>query len=873
MSSDGSDLATTTTAAEKAMKKRRVRACDQCRRRKVKCDGAEVNGSRCTNCVSFKYQCTYVAGTDKRFCDVEYVQNLEKELTEVRLLVRKLQYEIHALRNVSSNPSEFTNSAVSSSAWQTASGLPRTARLTPDAEDLLGEDTDEEILVEGFKSLNVKTEETHFLGRESNLMLIRKAIDLKQEYSQSPENSSPDRESGALSSQRPEFWDDATILIKPDPPYETFPEPPLMFELIDEFFLHLNSNFPLLHRPTLEAGIRAGLHRADEGFGATVLLVCAIGARFSSNPAVLVDGARNWHWAGWPWFAQVRDRRKLVPLAAVRLYDLQVTTLLAAYVAATAVPYAMYSIVGYGLRLAQDLGAHRRTTYPATPTVESELKKRAFWCLVAMDRGMCGSLGRPCTVQDEDFDLDLPIECDDEYWVTEDPALAFKQPPGKPSKVSFFVRILRLGSLHAYTLRNLYSLRAMARVRSDPQWAQQLVSELDSELNKWVDSIPDHLKWDADQSSLLFVNQSALLYPAYYGLQIAVHRPFIPMPRKPSPLSFPSLAICTNAARSTIHVLDKHYTRLGTALFHHWHQLSLITAAIILLLNIWYSKHTGLSVDIAKEMQDVKKALNMLQALESRWNTAGRFWDILHDLANFVDVPGQQKDPLHQKRRREDDGNSSSAEQDASFQASGAPHPSRDIAGSRRAEQYQQSALSPGATSGAPAFSATEFDFTLPVHSDELGRLPCAGEFDFTDMSTQETWQPLEDMAFTASQPFDTSMRMGSVPQGAGTNLDLDAIFSDLLPVASYEDAFAALTQTAPQYPAPFFARPVQPGSSTLPSHPAFHAAPGPSAGTSGAPLAEAGPPLWGAGPGGSSWNSSQYLPPNGGFSHRTGSM
>lgn len=64
----------------------------------------------------------------------------------------------------------------------------------------------------------------------------------------------------------------------------------------------------------------------------------------------------------------------------------------------------------------------------------------------------------------------------------------------------------------------------------------------------------------------MFFNQSASLYATYYHLQIIVHRPFIPSPRKPTALSFPSLAICTNAARSCIHVLDVQFQRMGRPL-------------------------------------------------------------------------------------------------------------------------------------------------------------------------------------------------------------------------------------------------------------------------------------------------------------------
>ena len=104
-----------------------------------------------------------------------------------------------------------------------------------------------------------------------------------------------------------------------------------MAELIDEAFLHLNSNFPLLHRPTFEHGIKTGLHLRDEGFGAIVLLVCANGARFSNNPAVRPPGTKNWHRAGWQWFEQVRSKRKLVPLTPASLYDLQVTVVSCAF--------------------------------------------------------------------------------------------------------------------------------------------------------------------------------------------------------------------------------------------------------------------------------------------------------------------------------------------------------------------------------------------------------------------------------------------------------------------------------------------------------------------------------------------------------------
>ena len=65
----------------------------------------------------------------------------------------------------------------------------------------------------------------------------------------------------------------------------------------------------------------------DESFGSTVLLVCAIGSRYSSDERVLLNGLSNtglWYSAGWPWFRRVQQGRKILELRNATLYDLQV---------------------------------------------------------------------------------------------------------------------------------------------------------------------------------------------------------------------------------------------------------------------------------------------------------------------------------------------------------------------------------------------------------------------------------------------------------------------------------------------------------------------------------------------------------------------
>lgn len=53
------------------------------------------------------------------------------------------------------------------------------------------------------------------------------------------------------------------------------------------------------------------------------------------------------------------------------------------------------------------------------------------------------------------YDLAFPIECDYEYWENEDPELCFKQPEGKASVVTAWIKYLQLVEWMAFTHRTV----------------------------------------------------------------------------------------------------------------------------------------------------------------------------------------------------------------------------------------------------------------------------------------------------------------------------------------------------------------------------------------------------------------------------------
>ena len=63
----------------------------------------------------------------------------------------------------------------------------------------------------------------------------------------------------------------------------------------------------------------------------------------------------------------------------------------------------------------------------------------------------------------DSFDLDFPLDVDDEYWENDDPEKAFKQPPDIPSTMSFFISCLKLSQIKSLTLRTIVSYSCFIR--------------------------------------------------------------------------------------------------------------------------------------------------------------------------------------------------------------------------------------------------------------------------------------------------------------------------------------------------------------------------------------------------------------------------
>lgn len=68
--------------------------------------------------------------------------------------------------------------------------------------------------------------------------------------------------------------------------------------------------------------------------------------------------------------------------------------------------------------------------------------------LLCLDWVSGTATGRPLAMHEQDYDQDLPVDCDDEFWDLPEP-LNFRQPDQKPSDLTFFICYAKLLEIQA----------------------------------------------------------------------------------------------------------------------------------------------------------------------------------------------------------------------------------------------------------------------------------------------------------------------------------------------------------------------------------------------------------------------------------------
>ncbi|CAH7684656.1 fungal-specific transcription factor domain-domain-containing protein [Phakopsora pachyrhizi] len=610
----GENLSPTEEPHSRRVRQRVSRACDACRKHKVKCplraDGA------CQNCLNAGRPCTFDTVGIKRERpptkrDVELlnlkIQHLEKLLAVVapNFDLRSLPRTADQARSIARIMNARTNLP-----------FPSIVKKNKIEQDFSADDVMSAVkMIDEFR-----------ISQESHDEASVKETDRKPQ----PEELSSKAQNLAyvVSSEIPRsaMAEYVNRLFEYENSHK-LPLPPidLADSLLDLFFKNVNPYENLLHRGEFMRHYNSGLAESSTSFRGLCFAVFAAGSRFSSDPRVFVleSGTKFNRQAAGAQFLSHSISLMCPETNLFTLYHLQAAALLCYITCSTCSPLTAWSSVSSHIRRAQSALADKENAlYWKSSIMTDQLRKKAVWYLATMESQMCAALGRTIALKNQGMSLQLPLCVDDETLSKIVSDETFQSPNS-----SFDSRYLNLDILpstpHQRAWKEIYTLKKRFGI------ALQKVS--------FVKSSPDARLWDYDRDVLLelitsmedYINNDlvtekldcSLTNPVDFMLtarqncqmlatQIMLHRLLIG--------SDPSeVTVCLKASNALIDILD-HINSLNLLEYAaSWLPYTVTPPALTLLFVARGKQHCLLPTDRANAWAGVHRCINILNAMSS----------------------------------------------------------------------------------------------------------------------------------------------------------------------------------------------------------------------------------------------------------------
>ncbi|KAF7958566.1 hypothetical protein EAE96_002106 [Botrytis aclada] len=280
-------------------------------------------------------------------------------------------------------------------------------------------------------------------------------------------------------------------------------------------------------------------------------------------------------------------------------------------------PYPSSVASAAAIRLAQTIGLHRNMSNSGLDEAEIEQRRNVFWIAVMIERGIVIRQGRPSVIHDEDIGVDLPP--------------ASQYPKNANGRFVTFRHNATLSLLHGRVYSRLYSAKSFTKSKME---RLKMVGKLDDELQQWCETIPIEVRpghpIKCDEHHIVSV---VCMQWGYYQCLSTIHRASLycgpgsldddgdnsqnDFDSKLNPRVFASAAICVNAARRTINLLED-CTRLSNPIEGNVLRMSIynaLAACVTLFANIL--QHP-LDPQVQPDLQLMNDVVLFLSSFEDR---------------------------------------------------------------------------------------------------------------------------------------------------------------------------------------------------------------------------------------------------------------
>ncbi|EED20142.1 fungal specific transcription factor, putative [Talaromyces stipitatus ATCC 10500] len=718
-------------------KRRRIaRACDMCRKKKIKCDGKMP---KCSHCINYKTECIFTQVEKKRNPPkgAKYIEGLENRMrrlegllkmagiadneSDIPSIERRLQQAqqqsqhgdlntfsaaVAAARSSLENPQKSSTGSLHSTPRDSNSSS-RVAESPTSQED---KEHEVEALSDMMCSLvTTNCGETRYIGSSSGFSIFSpRGIQWVNE--KTGDTSFHDMIQAAYIDDnkwlywKPEIFSDifARRVFKPLPPKEE------AMSLFRDFFDNFNAILPLFHEPTFMHLVERQYSRdpyEGSGWWASINIVLAIAHRLRVMSHLVPQEEDK---KAWLYLKNAMGVLTELTMRNTDLLSVQALLGMSLFLQGTPNPQPSFFLVAAAIRLSHSIGLHKRGSLFNLNPVEVEQRKRVFWIAYLLDKDICLRSGRPPVQDDDDMNVELPSEIP--------PDNAGLIPLIGEGTVNMFRLMCRFAIIESRVYKRLYSTKAAKQ--SDGELLNT-IGELDRELEEWKDSIPVDYRPEHEIKATHppLILHVMILHFAYYNCLTTIHRMAVHhgywtsrlsnyaiqglYARPLNPRVFSSANICVTAARASINLIkyipQGDFACVWLVLYYP------VSALVTLFANILQNPQDARVRSDIKLMNIVVNFLSMLGTDESN-GSVRRMLSVCAEFERIAKVvlDKAEKEALSKRKRKastEDVDTNNTQRVDTSNRPAATAADAEnhiDTTASSLREQQQQQATPPG---------------------------------------------------------------------------------------------------------------------------------------------------------------------------------
>lgn len=532
----GADDASTShgKSAVPMQKRRRVtRACDECRRKKIKCDGKQP----CTHCTVYSYDCTFDQPSNRRRNPVPaYVEALEARvhLAEglIRMIAPSLDLNDPALEIAVRHgyipglkPSAQNAAQDAKTPLTGQSGPQKTAQKHGNKTE-----TDLESMIQAVGQIDLdENGNWDYRGHSSGLSFIKRMREHLGDL-MGPDTGPTPFIKTRKTSQITNSPRSASIESPMDSSGTMSDLPPeqVARELCGYAVNKQSVLLRVVHAPSFWKSFQRiyttppdRFTNEDHKFTILFYSALALGTVYGPQESSTYDSVVD---KGFQYF---RTARQMMDMVDIRdLTSIQAVTFMIMFLQTSSRLTQCYSYIGVALRAAIRMGLHRSFPEKRFNPLEAELRKRVFWSLRKLDIYTGAILGLPSNLGEDEIDQDYPAEIDDEY-LSEDGLKTV--PSGTISMMTAFNHHTRLVIILTKIVKTIYPI-CLPNGSQNKSYTVPFskIKEIEQDLESWKDSLPQAFDPSNVASGIPnMLRAQSSLRVTYAFNQVLLYRPFL----------------------------------------------------------------------------------------------------------------------------------------------------------------------------------------------------------------------------------------------------------------------------------------------------------------------------------------------------------